>query len=148
MAKKAKRIKKPKRLPLGRRRVSIPPFAMVQKLETRLHRVAAAIVQEIVDEMNLKVAAAGKTFEPNALVEWRPELLKAVLRKLLNGGNWNADRANVLIVAGDMATISAILANGLPKVAKNKAHAAFRAVKDHQTCPNPPGSGAWCNFDI
>ena len=36
----------------------------------------------------------------------------------------------------------------MPTISKARVHAAFRAVKDHQTCPTPPGSGAWCNFDI
>jgi hypothetical protein len=110
--------------------------------------VAKAIVKEIVDEMNLTLMAVGKSFSPNALDEWVPKLLVSVMNRLLQGGNWPNDRANVLAVASDMAIIGAILTGPSSTVNKGRVHASFRAVKDHATCPGSLGSGRWCDFDI
>ena len=127
---------------------SIPAALLKMAPIMRMKRAAGQIVKEIIDHMTLKVLAVGKDWEPNALNEWRAALTISVMQKLLDGGDWNADRSKVLEVAGDMAIIAAMLSFDLPKIAKNKVHGAFRAVKEHQACPNPPGSGAWCNFDI
>jgi hypothetical protein len=109
---------------------------------------ARAIVKEIVDEMNLTLMATGKAFTPNALDEWVPKLTTAVRDRLLDGGNWTNDRANVLAVASDMALIGAILSGTSSAVNKGRVHASFRAVKDHATCPGGLGAGRWCDFDI
>jgi hypothetical protein len=110
--------------------------------------IARAIVKEIVDEMNLTLMATGKSFTPNALDEWVPKLTVSVRDRLMDGGNWTNDRANVLAVASDMALIGAILSGTSSVVNKGRVHAAFRAAKDHATCPGPLGSGRWCDFDI
>ena len=106
------------------------------------------IVQEIINELQITVATLGKTFQPGALDEWRGKLAIAIVIKLSLGGNWTTDRTKVLAVAHDMGVIAALLSGAMPTISKARVHAAFRAVKDHQTCPTPPGSGAWCNFDI
>jgi hypothetical protein len=106
------------------------------------------IVGQIVSEMNATVAAEGKSFSDAALEEWTPKLRKAVLNKLLDGGNWDDDKANVLQVAHDMAWIASILSGSSSTVAKAHVHAAFRACKDHSSCPGSSGSGRWCDFDI
>lgn len=112
--------------------------------------VVDAIMKEILDEMNLTILAVGKTFATGALDEWSEKLRKSVLARLLATppGDWNKDRANVLAVASDMSIIAAILAASAPTVGKGRVHAAFRAVKDHATCPGSLGSGRWCDFDI
>lgn len=109
---------------------------------------AAEIVAEIVAEMEAVIATLYKTFTSTALSEWRPELHDAVDRRLQQGGDWPRDRAKVLAVAGDMTRIAAILSAGSPTVAKARVHAAFRAAKDHATCPVDAGSGKWCDFNI
>jgi hypothetical protein len=109
---------------------------------------AAEIVVEIVSKMDRVLAFRGKKFSPTALSEWRPKLLDAVDDRLRKGGDWKADRSAVLAVAGDMARIAAIISGPLPTVAKARVHAAFRAVKDHEMCPNDAGSGKWCRFDV
>jgi hypothetical protein len=112
---------------------------------------AAAIVQEIIDEMNLALASVGKSFSASALDEWRPKLAHSVFVRLLNGGDWATDRPNVLQTAHDMAIIAAILSGSSSVVVKGRVHASFRAVKDHAACPaasGGTGGGRWCDFDI
>jgi hypothetical protein len=106
------------------------------------------IVGQIIREMNATVEAEGKSFSDAALEEWTPKLRTAVLHKLLDGGNWDDDKANVLTVAHDMALIASILSGSSSTVAKGHVHAAFRACKDHSSCPGSLGSGRWCDFDI
>ena len=117
---------------------------------TSIEIIVDAIVKEIVDEMNLTIMAVGKTFAPASLDEWTGKLRNSVRDRLLATppGDWNADRPKVLAVASDMSIIAAILSASAPTVAKGRVHAAFRAVKDHATCPGNLGSGRWCDFDI
>ena len=110
--------------------------------------ITNAIVQEILDQMNITLQGAGKAFTPTALDEWVPKLRTSVKARLLNGGNWANERAAVLVVASDMARIGSILSATSPKVNKGHAHASFRAVKEHNICPGSLGSGRWCDFDI
>jgi hypothetical protein len=138
------KLKRPQRARKSPRLGKLTPFSGAAKIKTYTGR----IVKEIMDEMNLTAASVGKTFEPNAFQEWKPKLTHAVWVKLAMGGNWETDRPNVLAVAHDMILIASIISAGLPKIAKNKIHGAFRAVKEHDTCPVIPGSGQWCNFDI
>ena len=109
---------------------------------------AAAIVNEIVTHMKTTLTTDGKAFSGTALEEWQPKLQHSVYVRLLDGGNWPADKANVLAVAGDMAHISAIISGSSATVNKARVHASFRAVKEHATCPGDLGSGRWCDFDI
>lgn len=108
----------------------------------------SGIVDEILYAMDQALAAEGKSFTSTALEEWTPKLWTSVFNRLVNGGDWTADKADVLKVAEDMARIAAILSSNSSSVNKGRAHAAFRAVKDHQTCPGSLGSGRWCDFDI
>jgi len=110
--------------------------------------VVREIVKEIIDEMNLTLMAVGKSFSPGALDEWKDKLSISVFMRLMDGGDWARDRADVLAVASDMALIGSILSGSAPVVNRGRAHAAFRAVKDHATCPGPLGGGRWCDFDI
>lgn len=106
------------------------------------------IVQQIIDHMIVVAAASGKTFSATAFDEWRVKLKESVKVNLLAGGSWANDKTNVLVVAGDMATIAAIITGSNNTViSRGRVHAAFRAVKEHAACPGV-GSGAWCNFDI
>jgi len=109
---------------------------------------AAAIVNEIVTYMKATLTADGKSFSDTALDEWRPKLQHSVFVRLVEGGDWPAEKANVLTVAGDMAHISAIISGSSGTVNKARVHASFRAVKEHATCPGDLGSGRWCDFDI
>ena len=109
---------------------------------------AASIVNEIVTHMKATLTADGKSFSATALDEWQPKLQQSVYVRLLEGGNWTADKANVLTVAGDMARISAIISGPSATVNKARVHASYRAVKEHVTCPGGLGSGRWCDFDI
>jgi hypothetical protein len=113
-----------------------------------LDTIVDAIVEEIVDQMKQTLKTLGKSFTPNALDEWTPLLRDSVYQRLVHGGDWNTDRANVLTVASDMATIASILSASSIVVNKNQVHAAFRAAKHHATCPGGVGAGRWCNFDI
>jgi hypothetical protein len=123
----------------------LPGFlSVIQKCKAIVNR----IVGQIITEMNATVAAEGKSFSDAALEEWTPKLKTAVFNKLLDGGNWNDDKAAVLTVAHDMALIASILSGSASLVAKAHVHAAFRACKDHSTCPGSLGSGRWCDFDI
>lgn len=144
--KKAKKIKKAK-LTAATSLSKIQGFRAVQ---ASIYIVVDAIIKEILDEMNLTILAVGKTFATGALDEWTEKLRNSVLERLLATppGDWNRDRANVLAVASDMSIIAAILSASAPTVAKGRVHAAFRAVKDHATCPGSLGSGRWCDFDI
>jgi hypothetical protein len=141
-----------KRRGLAKAKLSpVQSFAKVTgftKVQARLNRIAGAIVKEIIDEMNLTLMAVGKSLSAGALDEWKPKLTASVFTRLLNGGNWANDRANVLAVASDMALIASILSGSSSVVNKGRVHAAFRAVKDHATCPGNLGSGRWCDFDI
>ena len=109
---------------------------------------AATIVSEIVTHMKNTLTADGKSFSSTALEEWQPKLQHSVFVRLLNGGDWPSEKANVLAVAGDMAHISAIISGSSATVNKARVHASFRAVKEHQACPGGLGSGRWCDFDI
>ena len=109
---------------------------------------ASSIVKEIVAHMKATLTTNGKSFTATALDEWRPKLHNSVFLRLLQGGNWAADKANVLTVAGDMAHISAVISGPSSTVTKARLHAAYRAVKEHVTCPGGLGSGRWCDFDI
>lgn len=109
---------------------------------------ATGIVNEILYAMDQALAAQGKSFTSTALEEWTPKLWASVFNRLANGGDWAADQANVIAVAEDMARIGAILSASSSTVNKGRAHAAFRAVKEHATCPGDLGSGRWCDFDI
>ena len=120
----------------------------LKKVQKGANHLVGAIVKEILDEMNLTLMATGKTFSPNALDEWKPKLVKSVFNRVMSGGLWANDRANVLQVASDMALISSILSAGNTVVNKGRVHASFRAVKDHSACPGSLGSGRWCDFDI
>ena len=106
------------------------------------------IVQEIIDAMTSTLKAQGKSFSAGALDEWRDKLYDAVFTRLLKGGDWAQDKADVLTVASDMAVIAAILSGSSSTVNKGRVHAAFRACKDHAVCPGNLGSGRWCDFDI
>ena len=137
----------------GTKKAKQPPSSVMTmprsaSLLGKLNRAAAAIVREIVDEMNLTIASVGKSFVPGALDEWRGKLFNSVLLRLISGGSWAKDRPNVLAVAHDMALISAIISGSSSSIAKGRVHAAFRAVKDHATCPGGLGGGRWCDFDI
>ena len=118
------------------------------KIFRAIESITNAIVQEILDQMNITLQGAGKAFTPTALDEWVPKLRTSVKARLLNGGNWANERAAVLVVASDMARIGSILSATSPKVNKGHAHASFRAVKEHNICPGSLGSGRWCDFDI
>jgi hypothetical protein len=109
---------------------------------------ANAIVNEIVSHMKATLTASGKSFSATALDEWRPKLQTSVFFRLLQGGDWPTDKANVLAVAGDMARIAGIISASSATVNKARTHAAYRAVKEHVTCPGGLGSGRWCDFDI
>lgn len=124
---------------------AVPGFKAIQ---LTLTAIVDAIVQEIIDRMNETVASEGKSFTAGALVEWKPKLENAVYIRLSQGGDWATDKVNVLAVAEDMARIACMISGPLPDVSKVRVHAAFRAVKDHQVCPVPPGGGRWCDFDI
>ena len=116
---------------------------------TQAAPTADDIVDEIIAEEVAALATVGKTFQSSALNEWKPALLKAVKIKLASRkSDWATDRAKVLPVARDMALIAALLSGSAATVSKARTHAAFRACKDHQGCPAPAGSGAWCNFNI
>ena len=145
MAKKRKSAKRIQAQVMYTRVAQVPGYALFYP---KIKLYVAAIVKEIVDEMNLALASVGKAFSSTALDEWRPKLYQAVLTNVLAGGNWQNDRNNVLTVAHDMAIIAAILSGQSSTVAKGRVHAAFRAVKDHATCPAPLGGGRWCDFDI
>lgn len=125
-----------------------PNLKGLTKLKTALNRFAGSIVREIIDQMTVTLAGTNQTFSPTALDEWTPKLRASVATRLLGGGNWTTDRPNVLAVAGDMSRIASILSAGAPAVNKGRVHAAFRATKDHATCPGNQGSGRWCDFDI
>jgi len=114
----------------------------------KLKAETTSIVNEIVAHMKATLAANGKAFSPTALDEWRPKLHNSVFLRLLNNGDWANDKAKVLAVAGDMAIIAGMLSASSATVTKGRTHAAFRAVKEHATCPGPLGSGRWCDFDI
>jgi hypothetical protein len=118
------------------------------KLLRQLKAETNAIVNEIVAHMKATLAANGKSFSPNALDEWRPKLHVSVLLRLVQKGDWAADKAKVLAVAGDMALIAGIISASSVTVTKARTHAAFRAVKEHVKCPGGLGSGRWCDFDI
>lgn len=144
--------RRPKRKAVSKSR---PPAAQssmkligLTKLTSALNHLAAAIVREITDQMDLTMTGTGKTFSTGALDEWTPKLRASVSTRLLGGGNWTNDRPNVLAVASDMARIASILSGGSSVVNKGRVHAAFRACKDHLTCPGNQGSGRWCDFDI
>jgi hypothetical protein len=148
MAKKKKKSKKAK---TSGQLLQVATSFSATKFKATLASVKVAtkaIVKEIVDEMNLTLMAVGKSFTPNALDEWLPKLQTSVMNRLLQGGSWSNDRANVLAVASDMAIIGAILTGPSSTVNKGRVHASFRAVKDHATCPGSLGSGRWCDFDI
>jgi hypothetical protein len=146
MAKKVKAVKKAK-LAAATKLTQIKGYKAVY---VSIEFVVDEIVKEILAEMNLTIMAVGKTFAPASLDEWAEKLGKSVRDRLMATppGDWNADRPKVLAVASDMAIIAAILSASAPTVAKGRVHAAFRAVKDHATCPGTLGSGRWCDFDI
>ena len=148
MAKKKRRAYKKK--PRGRR---VPSRALSQlSFATAMKNIAAdadAIVAEIVDHMNVVIDLLGKSFTPGALNEWKPKLLDSVKAKLAKpGANWLGDRSKVKEVARDMTIIAFLLTGNAAQVSKGRVHAAFRACKDHASCPVDGGEGAWCNFDI
>lgn len=116
-------------------------------MASKYSATADDIVREIVDAITTSIQNGGKTLTPGALDEWAPKLTNAVAKNLSLGGDWNKDRAKVMIVATDMATIAIILSYEQPSVTKSEIHAAFRAVRFHRACPGPGGQGAWCNFD-
>src|SRR5262245_20939477 len=142
MAKKKKSAKKTSAMSQR----SVPLFSLPVMLRRDAKAAAGAIVQEIIYHMTQTVQSRGKTFTAGALDEWRLGLTKSVFRRLLEGGNWNNDRSNVLTVAGDMAVIACMLSGSQAQVSKVRVNAAFRAVKDHATCPVNLGSGVWCDF--
>ena len=123
----------------------MPPTLALSKLKTE----TTAIVTEIVSHMKATLTTSGKSFSSTALNEWQPKLHASVFTRLVLGGDWPADKANVLAVAGDMALISGIISASSATVTKARVHAAYRAVKEHVKCPSAgSGSGRWCNFDI
>lgn len=149
MAKKKSRAYKKKKSRGSR----VPSRALSQlSFATAMKNIAAeaeAIVAEIVDHMNVVIDLLGKSFTPGALNEWKPKLLDSVKAKLAKpDADWPGDRPKVKEVARDMTIIAFLLTGNAAQVSKGRVHAAFRACKDHATCPVDPGSGAWCNFDI
>jgi hypothetical protein len=124
---------------------AVPGYAV---LYPQLKMIVDYIVQEILAEMNQAVQGEGKSFSATALDEWTPKLSASVFTRLMDDGDWAKDRTNVLAVAHDMAVIAAIISGSSPTVSKGRVHAAFRAVKDHDTCPGDSGEGRWCDFDI
>lgn len=147
MAKKKRAYKKKSR---GGR---VPSRALSQlSFATAMKHIAAeadAIVAEIVGHMNVVIDLLGKSFTPTALNEWQPKLLEAVKVKLgTKNASWNNDRSKVKEVARDMTIIAFLLSGNAAQVSKGRVHAAFRACKDHASCPVDGGSGAWCNFNI
>jgi hypothetical protein len=115
----------------------------------KLKADTTAIVTEIINYMKATLTTTGKSFSSTALSEWQPKLEVSVFTRLVLGGNWATDKANVLAVAGDMALISGIISASSATVTKARVHAAYRAVKEHVKCPSVgQGGGRWCNFDI
>lgn len=160
MAKKLPIKKKPKRraatlaLPLTTNLVLITAMELQKargvfaKQRTNAGRITATLVKAVEDA----ITARGKTVTLADFAEWRPELLKSVLKNLALGGVWDsATEAIVTSVATDMGTIAVILAGSNSAVAKDQIHAAFNAVSaSHTTCAATTGSGAgsWCDFSM
>jgi len=110
---------------------------------------ARRIVNQIIAEVADSISANGKNVGNGAFSEWRPELHDAVLKNLNLGADWAADESNVLSVAWDMGTISALLASANTHVAKSQVHAAFNAVQQsHTVCSGNMGGGTWCDFSM
>jgi len=157
---------RPKRPRLGRPNPIYPPLApkpfwkrrpkpVIFKLDPSWLKARAAIksaggliVKEIIYEIELAVANAGKTLSNDAFQEFRPALLKGINTKLSNGGNWSADGANVRTAGGLMGTIAAGLAGSSTVVVKANVHSAFYAVKNGSTVCVNAGGGSWCDFFI
>lgn len=110
---------------------------------------ARRIVNQIIAEVADAISANGKNVGNGAFAEWRDELFDAVLNNLNLGADWAKDEANVLSVAWDMGTISAVLAGGNTNVAKSQVHSAFNAVQQsHGICAGGMGGGTWCDFSM
>lgn len=108
--------------------------------------VTHLIVKEVlkgVDGVNHKTANAA------AISEWRGKLQAAVYANLDNGGNWEGEGTNVLVVAKDMGLIAGVLSGTKPEAGTNQLKSAFAATKSHTTCSagGGVGGGAWCSFD-
>lgn len=146
MAKSPSRLKKP-RVPIDVVTKKIPNSVVIKAYLNVKMLEAAAITSEIVRTVSASVRNAGKTPNAAALANWRSPLQKAVYSRLVQGGNWSADRTKVLKVATDMGTIAALLSGKNKSAGKNQLQGAFTAAKSHVTCSSGGvGGGDWCTF--
>lgn len=135
------------------RRAKRPAFDLVElvalSFDLNLFK-SIFITNLIVNEVLAGLAGVNnKTANPVALGEWRSKLQSAVYARLQTGGDWNAEGANVLVVAHDMGTIAGLLSGGNGEAGPNQLKSAFAASKTHATCSagSGVGGGAWCTFD-
>jgi hypothetical protein len=109
---------------------------------------AIAITNALVRAVANGLALKYKTPNDSAIEEWRYLLFVAVYKRLLSGGDWDADGSHVLAVATDMGGIAGLLAGSKSEASANHLKAAFLASKSHDTCSSAGvGGGAWCTFD-
>ena len=104
-----------------------------------------AEADKILDECQEEVAKGlgNKHFDVDAVRQLRLRFFAKIIRRLKNGGNWNAEKRNPLIVALHMGQICNILAIG-PTVGPSVATAAALAIKADEICPARGGAGQWC----
>ena len=147
---KAKRERVYAKAPLAAEvtRRAVPGALYIERYLSLKWAEANRITNEIVKAVRDALDTLGKGENAPAIAEWRALLLVAVYNRLLAGGDWSKEGANVLTVAGDMGTIAGLLSGSDTEPSDDQLKAAFLAVKFHSTCASAGiGGGAWCPFD-
>ncbi len=102
-----------------------------------------SILKECIKEV--KKGLGAKRPSADARKFWIDKCRVSIATQLSAGGNWEADKKNVLPTARKMGKVAAALATG-KIVLMWAAAAAADAVQADPRCPGGPGGGGYCDF--
>jgi hypothetical protein len=102
-----------------------------------------SILKECIKEV--KKGLGAKRASAKARKYWIDNSRLSIAAQLTRGGDWNADKKNVLPTAKKMGKVAAALATG-KIVLLWAAEAAAEAVQADPRCPGGPGGGGYCDF--